>query len=105
AKGLDLAPLLYLPRLPEGAARRRIVGQDHGLDKALDNRPLGRAPPALADGAPVRAELPVRNNQRSIGAMLGGEVARRYGGNGLPDDTIAVTLHGTGRQSRRALPP
>jgi glutamate synthase (NADPH/NADH) large chain len=105
AKGLDLAPLLYLPRLPEGAARRRIVGQDHGLDKALDNRLLELAAPALADGSPVRAELPVRNNQRSIGAMLGGEVARRYGGNGLPDDTIAFTLHGTGGQSFGAFLP
>jgi glutamate synthase (NADPH) large chain len=105
ARGLDLAPVLFVPKLPEGAARRRMVHQDHGLDVALDNRLLALAAPALADGTPVRAELPVRNNQRSIGAMLGGEVARRYGGNGLPDDTIAFTLRGTGGQSFGAFLP
>jgi glutamate synthase (NADPH/NADH) large chain len=105
ARGLDLAPVLFVPKLPEGAARRRMVHQDHGLDVALDNRLLALAAPALADGTPVRAELPVRNNQRSIGAMLGGEVARRYGGNGLPDDTIAFTLRGTAGQSFGAFLP
>jgi glutamate synthase (NADPH) large chain len=105
ARGLDLAPVLFVPKLPAGAARRRVVAQDHGLDAALDNRLLDLAAPALDDGTPVRAELPVRNNQRSIGAMLGGEVARRYGGNGLPDDTIAFTLRGTGGQSFGAFLP
>ncbi|MFC3385614.1 glutamate synthase large subunit [Couchioplanes azureus] len=105
AQGLDLSPLLYVPELPEGAARRGVVAQDHGLEKALDNELVALAQPALTDGREVRAELTVRNDHRSVGAMLGGEVARRYGGNGLPDDTIAFTLRGTGGQSFGAFLP
>jgi glutamate synthase (NADPH/NADH) large chain len=105
AKGLDLAPILYVPELPEGAARRGVVAQDHGLDKALDNELIALAELALTDGTPVRAELRTRNDQRSVGAMLGGEVSRRYGGNGLPDDTIEFTLRGTGGQSFGAFLP
>ena len=105
AKGLDLTPILYVPELPEGAARRRIVAQDHGLDTALDNELLALAAPALADRTRVRAALAVRNNQRSVGAMLGGEVAKRYGDAGLDDDTIAFTLRGTGGQSFGAFLP
>ena len=105
AKGLDLAPVLFVPELPEGAARRGVVKQDHGLDKALDNKLIELALPALEPATPVRAELAVRNDHRSVGAMLGGEVARRYGGNGLPDDTIAFTLRGTGGQSFGAFLP
>ncbi|ROP29151.1 glutamate synthase (NADH) large subunit [Couchioplanes caeruleus] len=105
AQGLDLSPVLYVPELPEGAARRGVVAQDHGLDKSLDNELVALAQPALTDGREVRAELTVRNDHRSVGAMLGGEVARRYGGNGLPDDTIAFTLRGTGGQSFGAFLP
>ncbi|GAA1628508.1 glutamate synthase large subunit [Actinoplanes couchii] len=105
AKGLDLAPVLYVPELPEGAARRGIVAQDHGLEKALDNELIELAQPALTNGEPVRAELVATNDQRSVGAMLGGEVSRRYGGNGLPDDTISFTLRGTGGQSFGAFLP
>ncbi|GAA4961285.1 glutamate synthase large subunit [Actinoplanes utahensis] len=104
-KGLDLAPVLYVPELPEGAARRGVVAQDHGLDKALDNQLIELAQPALTGGQPVRAELATRNDQRSVGAMLGGEVSRRYGGNGLPDDTISFTLRGTGGNSFGAFLP
>ncbi|GAA4600061.1 glutamate synthase large subunit [Actinoplanes octamycinicus] len=105
AKGLDLAPILYVPELPEGAARRGVVAQDHGLEKALDNELIALAQPALIKGHPVRHELRTRNDQRSVGAMLGGEVSRRYGGNGLPDDTIEFTLRGTGGQSFGAFLP
>ncbi|MEV4637173.1 glutamate synthase large subunit [Actinoplanes sp. NPDC049548] len=105
AQGLDLTPILYVPELPEGASRRGVVAQDHGLDKALDNQLIALAQPALTEGTEVRAELEVRNENRSVGAMLGGEVARRYGGNGLPDDTIAFTLRGTGGQSFGAFLP
>ncbi|MDT5042220.1 MAG: glutamate synthase large chain, partial [Actinoplanes sp.] len=99
AKGLDLSPLLFVPDLPAGAARRGVVAQDHGLEKALDNELISLAAPALADGTLVRADLAVRNDQRSVGAMLGGEVARKYGDLGLADDTIVFTLRGTGGQS------
>ncbi|BCB73970.1 glutamate synthase large subunit [Phytohabitans flavus] len=105
ARGLDLGPVLHVPQLPEGAARRRIRGQEHGLDRALDNELITLAAPALEHREPVRAVVPVRNEHRSVGAMLGGEVARRYGGAGLPDDTIDVTLHGTAGQSFGAFLP
>ncbi|MFC4064276.1 glutamate synthase large subunit [Actinoplanes subglobosus] len=105
AKGLDLSPVLYVPELPEGAARRGVVAQDHGLDKALDNELIELAQPALSDGLPVHAELVATNDQRSVGAMLGGEVSRRFGGNGLPDDTISFTLRGTGGNSFGAFLP
>jgi glutamate synthase (NADPH/NADH) large chain len=105
AKGLDLSPVLYVPELPEGAARRGVVAQDHGLEKALDNQLIELAQPALTDGLPVRAELIATNDQRSVGAMLGGEVSRRFGGNGLPDDTISFTLRGTGGNSFGAFLP
>ncbi|MDQ7904586.1 glutamate synthase large subunit [Phytohabitans sp. ZYX-F-186] len=105
ARGLDLRPVLHIPRLPEGAARRRIREQDHGLDRALDNELITLAAPALERREPVRPVLAVRNEHRSVGAMLGGEVARRYGGAGLPDDTIDVTLHGTAGQSFGAFLP
>jgi glutamate synthase (NADPH/NADH) large chain len=105
ANGLDLSPILYVPELPEGAARRGVVAQDHGLEKALDNELIALAQPALIKGKQVRAELKTRNDQRSVGAMLGGEVSRRYGGNGLPDDTVEFTLRGTGGQSFGAFLP
>ncbi|MEV4407160.1 glutamate synthase large subunit [Actinoplanes sp. NPDC049598] len=105
AKGLDLSPILFVPELAEGASRRGIVAQDHGLDKALDNKLIELAQPALLEGAQVRAEVGVRNDHRSVGAMLGGEVTRRYGGAGLPEDTIEFTLRGTGGQSFGAFLP
>src|SRR6185436_20041168 len=80
AQGLDLAPVLFVPELPEGAARRGVVAQDHELDKALDNKLIELAQQALSDGAKVSEELEVRNDHRSVGAMLGGEVTRRFGG-------------------------
>ncbi|HET6531661.1 MAG TPA: glutamate synthase large subunit [Actinoplanes sp.] len=105
AKGLDLTPILHVPDLPPGAARRGVVAQDHGLDKALDNKLIELAGPALSDGSAVYAELDIHNDQRSVGAMLGGEVVRRYGGNGLPEDTVVFTLRGTGGQSFGAFLP
>jgi glutamate synthase (NADPH/NADH) large chain len=97
--------MLFVPELPEGAARRRITTQDHGLAKALDNQLIELAAPALETGSPVRHELAARNDQRSVGAMLGGEVTRRFGGAGLPDDTIEFVLRGTGGQSFGAFLP
>ncbi|GIF21260.1 glutamate synthase [Paractinoplanes tereljensis] len=105
AKGLDLSPILFVPELPEGAARRGVVAQDHGLDKALDNKLLELAQPALTSELKVAEELAVRNENRSVGAMLGGEVTRRFGGAGLPDNTIEFTLRGTGGQSFGAFLP
>ncbi|WP_446216005.1 glutamate synthase large subunit [Micromonospora sp. IBHARD004] len=104
--GLDLSPVLQLPELPADAARRGIRAQDHGLELALDNELIALAEPALRDRTPVRVEVAVRNEHRSVGAMLGGEVTRRFGGAGLPEDTIEFLLHGTAGQSFGAfLPP
>ncbi|HWG97987.1 MAG TPA: glutamate synthase large subunit, partial [Pilimelia sp.] len=105
ARGLDLRPVLAAPALPAGAPRRRTTGQDHGLDRSLDNVLIELAWPALADGVPIRAEVAVRNEHRSVGAMLGGELTRRHGGRGLPDDTVQFDLRGTAGQSFGAFLP
>jgi glutamate synthase (NADPH/NADH) large chain len=105
ASGLDLAPVLHVPDLPGDASRRNIKGQDHGLDKALDNTLILLTEGALASGTPVRLELPVRNVNRTVGTMLGSELTRRWGGSGLPDDTIDVTLTGSAGQSLGAFLP
>ncbi|SEN68043.1 glutamate synthase large subunit [Actinacidiphila rubida] len=105
AQGLDLAPLLYVPELPEGAAMHRTTEQDHGLDRALDNELIRLAAEALESGAPVRAQVPVRNVNRTVGTMLGHEVTKKYGGAGLPDDTIDITLTGSAGQSFGAFLP
>jgi glutamate synthase (NADPH/NADH) large chain len=105
AAGLDLTPVLHVPELPSGAARHQVAFQDHGLDKALDNTLILLAEGALAEGTPVRLELPVRNVNRTVGTMLGSELTRRWGGDGLPDDTIEVVLTGSAGQSLGAFLP
>jgi glutamate synthase (NADPH/NADH) large chain len=105
AAGLDLTPVLHVPDLPEGAARHRTTGQDHGLDRALDNTLIQLAEGTLADGTPVVLDLPVRNVNRTVGTMLGYEVTRRWGAKGLPDDTIHVRFRGSAGQSFGAFLP
>jgi glutamate synthase (NADPH/NADH) large chain len=105
AAGLDLAPVLYQPPLPEGAARRCVTTQDHGLDKALDNTLIQLAEGALEEGRSVRLELPIRNVNRTVGTMLGYEVTRRWGGEGLPEDTIDISFRGSAGQSFGAFLP
>ncbi|WP_421106809.1 glutamate synthase large subunit [Streptomyces sp. NEAU-S77] len=110
AQGLDLGPLLYVPELPDGAVRHQVVEQDHGLAKALDNELIKLAADALnADSAeaaqPVRAQVAIRNINRTVGTMLGHEVTRKFGGAGLPDDTIDITFTGSAGQSFGAFAP
>jgi glutamate synthase (NADPH) large chain len=105
ASGLDLAPVLHVPELAADEARACRHGQDHGLDLALDNTLIGLAEGALRDGMPVRLELPVKNVNRTVGTMLGSELTRRRGGQGLPDDTIDITLRGSAGQSLGAFLP
>ena len=105
ASGLDLTPVLYQPFLPEGAALHRTTVQDHGLAKALDNQLIELAHDALEDGTPVRIQLPIRNVNRTVGTMLGHEVTKKYGGAGLGDDTIDITLTGSAGQSFGAFLP
>ncbi|MGB8994329.1 MAG: glutamate synthase large subunit, partial [Pseudonocardiaceae bacterium] len=106
AAGLDLSPILHLPaELDPDAPRHRIREQDHGLDKALDNTLIALAEGALAGGEPVRLDLPVRNVNRTVGTMLGSHLTRRWGGAGLPDNTIDITLTGSAGQSFGAFLP
>jgi glutamate synthase (NADPH) large chain len=103
AAGLDLAPVLYAPDV--ASARHCVTGQDHGLDKALDHTLIQLAEGALEEGLPVRLELPIRNVNRTVGTMLGYEVTRRWGGEGLKDDTIDVSFTGSAGQSFGAFVP
>ena len=92
-------------RAAAGAVRHCVASQDHGLDKALDNTLILLAEGALTEGTPVRLELPVRNVNRTVGTMLGSELTRRWGGDGLPDDTIEIDLTGSAGQSLGAFLP
>ncbi|HZD14040.1 MAG TPA: glutamate synthase large subunit [Pseudonocardiaceae bacterium] len=106
AAGLDLSPILHLPSdLDPEAPRHRLREQDHGLDKALDNTLIQLCEGALAGGDPVRLDLPVRNVNRTVGTMLGSHLTRRWGGAGLPDNTIDITLTGSAGQSFGAFLP
>jgi glutamate synthase (NADPH) large chain len=105
ASGLNLAPILHRPDLPEGAPLRNTGTQDHGLEKALDNTLIQLAEGAIAYGDPVRLEMPVRNVNRTVGTMLGHEVTLKWGADGLPDDTIDITLTGSAGQSFGAFVP
>jgi len=103
--GLDLSPVLHVPDVEPDAPRHCTTTQDHGLDKALDNTLIQLAEGALASGDRVRLELPVRNVNRTVGTMLGSELSKRWGGEGLPDGTIDVTFTGTAGQSFGAFVP
>jgi glutamate synthase (NADPH) large chain len=105
ASGLDLSPILYTPPLPEGAALSCVTSQDHGLEKALDNTLIQLAEGALEEGRPVHLDLPIRNVNRTVGTMLGYEVTRRWGGEGLPEDTIDISFRGSAGQSFGAFLP
>ena len=105
AKGLDLAPLLHVPSLPPSVARRRVREQDHGLERTLDNDLIRAAAPALERRMPVELHAFIRNADRTVGTMLGYEVTKRYGGQGLPEDTIKITFTGSAGQSFGAFIP
>jgi glutamate synthase (ferredoxin) len=105
ASGLDLAPLLHVPDLPASVARHKVREQDHGLDTAFDNELIARCQPALEHKTPVEFESFIRNSDRTVGTMLGYEVTKRYGGAGLPDDTIRMTFTGSAGQSFGAFLP
>ena len=98
-RGLDLSAILYNPPVPSRVARRCVQAQDHGLEQALDHQLLAQSRAALESLAPAEIKLPVRNVHRSVGTMLSGAIARRYGSAGLPDDTIRIHLDGSAGQS------
>ena len=103
ASGLDLSPLLVRPDVE--SSLYCTTTQDHGLAAALDNHLIELAEPALSRGEAVRIDLPVRNVNRTVGTMLGAEITRRHGAEGLPQGTIDITLHGSAGQSLGAFTP
>jgi glutamate synthase (ferredoxin) len=105
AKGIDLSQILHLPDPSSPSQRRAVRSQDHGLSKALDVQLIAKAAPALERREPVRIELPIKNENRTVGTMLGAEVTRRHGGEGLPEDTISVHFTGSAGQSFGAFLP
>jgi glutamate synthase (NADPH/NADH) large chain len=106
AHGLDLSPILEEAENPyEGQDRYRTRPQDHGLDRALDVELIKQAAPALENKSIVEISLPVRNTNRTVGTMLGSEVTKRWGAEGLPDNTIRIHLRGSAGQSFGAFVP
>jgi len=99
AHGLDFSRILEKPKVTPEVALYQREAQDHHLDEALDQELIRQAAPALERGEPVRIETPVKNYHRTVGTMLSGRVAERYGHAGLPDDTIYIKAKGTGGQS------
>ena len=99
AKHLDMSAILYKPDVPETVALRNVERQDHGLSEALDHKLLELAAPAIQFGERVSHEMPIRNINRAVGAMLSGQIARKFGYAGLPDDTITFRFIGSAGQS------
>ena len=98
-KNIDLTDLLVKPEAPDSVARFHCEDQDHGLERALDHELISRSQRALSHREPVTFESPILNANRTVGTMLSGEIAQRYGEDGLPDDTINVTFTGSAGQS------
>ncbi len=99
AQDVDLSRILYAVPGGVGDNLRHSENQEHGLETALDHQLIAQAAPALAGGPPVRIEAPIRNLNRTVGAMLSGDIARRWGHAGLPDGAITARLTGTAGQS------
>ncbi len=106
ARGIDLSNLLYQPEVPPTVGRYCQQPQDHGLERSLDKTILlDLCRPALERGEKVRAELPIRNIHRVVGTITGSELTRRYGPEGLPEDTIRIHFRGSAGQSFGAFLP
>jgi glutamate synthase (ferredoxin) len=106
ARNLDFSRILFKPTVPKTYGRTRQIPQEHGIEHGLDATTLlTLAKPALEDQRPVRATLPIRNTNRVVGTMTGSEVTKRYGPQGLPDDTIHFEFIGSAGQSFGAFIP
>jgi glutamate synthase (NADPH/NADH) large chain len=105
ARGLDVSSILAVPDVDPEEPRHCVTQQDHGLDRALDKQLIDACRPALDDAGRVQLSFPVRNVNRTVGTMLGAEVSRRYGGEGLPDGTIDLSFTGSAGQSFGAFVP
>ena len=103
ARGLDFSRLFVKPDAPKGVAIYKCEPQDHKIHEILDRKLIAESQAALDRGAPVRLQTKIKNTDRAAGAMLSGEIAKRYGHAGLPEDTIHVRFKGTAGQSFRRL--
>jgi glutamate synthase (ferredoxin) len=106
AKGLDLTPILHQPEVGPEVGRYRQIDQDHGIEKSLDvTKLLDICEPAIERGVRVHADLPIRNVNRVVGTIVGSEVTKKHGPNGLPDETIHLKFTGSAGQSLGAFMP
>jgi glutamate synthase (ferredoxin) len=106
AKGLDLTPILHQPEVGSEVGRYRQIGQDHGIEKSLDvTKLLKICEPAIERGERVRADLPIRNVNRVVGTIVGSEVTKKHGPNGLAEDTVHLKFTGSAGQSLGAFMP
>jgi len=106
ARGIDLSNLLYQPEVPTEVGRFCQIPQDHGLDDAMDNRVLLKlCAPAIERKEQVIAALPIRNVNRVVGTITGSEITRKWGADGLPEDTIQIHFTGSAGQSFGAFIP
>ena len=106
AKGLDLTPILYQPDVGSEIGRYCQIDQDHGLENSLDNQILlDLCEPALKEGKKVTGTLPIKNTNRVVGTILGSDVTRKFGPEGLPEDTIDIHFQGSAGQSFAAFTP
>ncbi len=105
ARTVDLSRMLYRSALADRVASCCVQDQVHKIDQVMDRTLIAHARPALEHGEPVELEMSITNADRAVGAMLGGEISRRYGAEGLPDDTIRITLRGSAGQSFGAFVP
>jgi glutamate synthase (ferredoxin) len=106
AKGLDLTPILHQPEAGPEVGRYRQIAQDHGIEKSLDvTKLLAICRPAIEHGEKVKAELPIRNVHRVVGTIVGSEITRKHGPDGLPDGTIHLKFTGSAGQSFGAFVP
>ncbi|HEX5483786.1 MAG TPA: glutamate synthase large subunit, partial [Terriglobia bacterium] len=99
ARGINLSSILYNPPMPAHVGRHVTAKQDHGIERSLDVSLIEHAREAIENRTPVSVSVPIRNVHRSVGAMLSGEIARRYGSEGLPEDTIQIRFSGSAGQS------
>ena len=99
ARGLDFSSILYNPQVPARVGRRCLIAQQHGLEDALDHQLIAQAKDAVERAVPLEFHLPINNVHRAVGAMLSGEIARRHGAAGLPDNTIRIGFRGSAGQS------
>jgi glutamate synthase (NADPH/NADH) large chain len=97
--GLDFSKIFYQPNVEKEVSRRHTEDQSHGLEHALDNELIKLSKPALEKREKVTINLPIQNINRTVGTMLSHHIAKRFGHEGLPQDTIQITLHGTAGQS------